>query len=106
MSDMGARMTAYHHQPETTFRGWADVWLNPDFRSWNIEEYLPAIDCPILLIQGEDDEYGTTEQLDAIEEGTAGPAQRLVVPGARHSPHISHPDPVVAATTSFVAELG
>lgn len=105
-SDLGERMAAYHEDPVATFRGWADVWLSPAFRSWNIEEYLPAVDAPMLLVQGTDDEYGTTAQLDAIEEQASGPVSRLLVDGAHHAPHLSHRDPVLDAVTRFIADVG
>ncbi len=101
-SELAERMAKYHMEPEATFYGWADIWLSPEFRDWNIEEALPAIDCPILLIQGEADEYGTTAQLDAIEEKVSGPIERVLVEGADHSPHLSHPEIVAAAVAEFV----
>ena len=104
-SDMAARMARYHEDPAATFLGWADVWLSPGFRDWNIEAYLPAIAAPILLIQGDQDEYGTSRQLETIEAATAGPVERLMVHGAGHSPHLSHPDAVGAATANFIAGL-
>ncbi len=105
-SDMQAKMSRHHVHPEATFRGWADIWLDPAFGSWSIEKYLPAIRCPILLIQGGDDEYGTTKQLDAIETAVSTPVQRLMVMGAQHSPHLSHPKLVMAASARFIAGLG
>lgn len=104
-SSLPARMAKYHVDAEATFRGWADAWLHPDFRSWNIEAYLPGIRCPVLLVQGDQDEYGTLRQLDAIEEGAAGPVQRVIVPGARHSPHLSHGDLVTPASVGFIERL-
>jgi pimeloyl-ACP methyl ester carboxylesterase len=105
-SDLAERMAGYHEDPAATFRGWADVWLSRSFRSWNIEEYLPAIDAPILLIQGSEDEYGTMRQLDAIAAGVAGSVDRLMVDEARHSPHLSHPEPVLAAVERFIDDAG
>ena len=58
------------------FEGWNDIWLDPAFRAWNIEDCLPRIDCPTLVIQGADDEYGTTAQLDAIAAQIAGRSRR------------------------------
>lgn len=104
-SDLAARMAGYHQDPAATFHGWADVWLSRGFRSWNMEEYLPAVGCPILLIQGDDDEFGTIKQLDAIAAASTGAVQRQLVAGAHHSPHLSHPDVVVAATSRFIADL-
>jgi pimeloyl-ACP methyl ester carboxylesterase len=103
-SDMAERMARYHVEPEATFYGWADVWLTDEFRSWNIEEYLPGIACPVLLVQGTEDEYGTEAQLQAVEGAVRGPVRRLLVEGAGHSPHLSHPDLVVPAVAEFIAE--
>ena len=105
-SELPEKMAKYHVDPEATFRGWADVWLSPGFLAWNIEEYLPGVDCPVLLVQGTDDAYGTIAQLDAIEGEVSGSVERLMVAGAKHSPHLSHPDPVIAGSARFVAGLG
>jgi pimeloyl-ACP methyl ester carboxylesterase len=104
-TDLGKRLGRYHDDPDATFWGWNDIWLAPAFRSWNIEEYLPGISCPALLIQGEDDEYGTLAQLDAIERQVAGPTERLVLPACGHSPHRDRPDETVEAISRFVARL-
>jgi pimeloyl-ACP methyl ester carboxylesterase len=101
-SELAEKMAKYHTEPETTFKGWADIWLSPEFRDWNIEDHLPGIKCPTLLIQGDADEYGTTSQLDAIEEKVNAPIERLLVEGADHSPHLSHPEIVAAAVADFV----
>jgi pimeloyl-ACP methyl ester carboxylesterase len=96
-----------HHGPnvDVAFWGWNRVWLDPAFRDWNIEEYLPAVRVPALLIQGEDDEYGTLRQLDAIEAGCRGPVERLVLPQCGHSPHRDQPDRTLAAMAAFVREI-
>jgi pimeloyl-ACP methyl ester carboxylesterase len=96
-----------HHgsNVDCAFRGWNDVWLDPAFRSWNIEEYLPTIQVPVLLIQGENDEYGTLRQVEAIETGTSGPVQSLVLPNCGHSPHRQQPELTLQSMTSFIREL-
>ncbi len=81
------------------------MWLSPDFAAWNIEDRLPAIECPVLLIQGADDQFGSLAQLDAIERGVGGPCRRLVVPGVGHSPHLEAPDTTLAAVVEFLTEL-
>jgi pimeloyl-ACP methyl ester carboxylesterase len=98
------RMARHHRDPEVTFSGWCDVWLDAEFRSWNLESFLPHIDVPVLLIQGADDEYGTLAQIDAIERGVRGPVERLVLSGG-HSPHLEHPDVVPAAIARFIGSL-
>jgi pimeloyl-ACP methyl ester carboxylesterase len=96
-----ARMARHHDDPVVTFRGWADVWLDPDFRRWNLEPLLPSITAPTLLIQGRDDEYGTLAQIDAVAAGVSAPATKLVVSGG-HTPHLEQPDAVLRAIVEFV----
>jgi len=104
-SDLPAKMSRHHRDPRATFHGWADVWLSKEFRDWNIEEYLTGVSCPTLLIQGDDDEYGTSAQLDAIDVGLGAPAGRVIVPGAGHSPHLSHSELVTGAVVDFIGGL-
>ncbi len=78
------------------------MWLSPAFGSWDLRPSLGAVACPVLAIQAADDPYGTAAQLDAIAAGVAGPCERLVVPGRTHSPHLDHPEVVVAAVARFL----
>ena len=96
------RMRRYHRDPSATFRGWNDVWLSDEFRSWNIEDRLAGITAPVLAIQGADDQYGTLSQLDAIEAGVSGEFERLVLEGVGHAPHVEARPAVVSAITGFV----
>lgn len=104
-TDLPAKMAKYHTDPEGTFFGWADVWLTSDFRSWNIEQYLSGVTSPTLVVQGDQDEYGTMRQLDALDVGLRAPARRLIVDGAGHSPHLSHPELVTGTVVDFILEL-
>ena len=99
------RLGRYHADADSAFRGWSDIWLSPAFRDWNIEAILPGIDCPLLLIQGRDDEYGTLAQLDAIEHQVRGPVQRVVLPDCGHSPHRDQPQATLAAIAGFVSAV-
>ena len=103
-TDMAARMARYHADPQATFRGWNDVWLSPAFRDWNIEDRLPGVDAPVLLVQGEADQYGTFAQLDAIERGVRGEVVQRRVPGAGHSPHLDARGEVVDAIATFIRD--
>ena len=80
-------------------------WI-PPFATGASREYLPRIECPVLVIQGEGDEYGTLAQIDAIEAGCGGPVRRLVLPACGHSPHREQPDVVLAAMAEFVRGVG
>lgn len=104
-TDLKDKLARYHDDPERTFRGWNDIWLHPDFRAWNIEEYLPGVSVPVLAIQGRDDEYGTMAQIDAIEAGVAGPFERLELDDCKHSPHRDRRDAVLTATARFLDSL-
>jgi pimeloyl-ACP methyl ester carboxylesterase len=103
-TDLPQRLGKYHRNARKTFHLWADAWLDPEFRQWNIEEYLPRIKCPLLAIQGEADEYGTLAQLDAIKAQAGGPCELLKLPGCGHSPHKDQPERVLQAVVKFVLE--
>ena len=106
-TDLAQRLGRYHDDPQATFRGWNDIWLHPDFRDWNIEDCLAAIRCPVLLIQGEDDQYGTVAQVEAIARQVSGPVEILMLPDCAHSPHQSiQKDATVAAIAGFVSSVG
>lgn len=96
-----------HHgaNVEVAFWGWNRAWLDPGFRDWNLEEYLPGVRVPVLVIQGDRDEYGTLKQLDAIEAGCAGPVQRLVLSDCGHSPHRDQPAATLSAMLDFARRL-
>jgi pimeloyl-ACP methyl ester carboxylesterase len=98
------RMARHHRDPDQAFNGWCDVWLDPEFRDWNLEPLLPKIHAPAILIQGRDDEYGTLAQIDAIQRGLSGPTEKFIVSGG-HSPHLEHPDEVPDAIASFIETL-
>ena len=105
--DLRARLSRYHgDRVEHAFHGWHDAWLQPGFRQWSITEFLPNISVPVLLIQGDRDEYGTAAQLDAIEHGVSGPVTRQWIMGCGHAPHRERPDEALAAIASFLAGIG
>ena len=98
-------LARYHDDAEGAFRGWHEAWLSPGFRAWNIEEYLHGIRCPLLAIQGVDDEYATLAQIDAIESQVSGPFERLDIAECRHTPWRDQPERVAEAITRFVSGL-
>ena len=104
-TDLRDRLARYHGDVDSAFRGWNDIWLAAAFRDWNIEPYLPTIGCPLLLIQGRDDEYGTLAQLDAIERHVAGRVERVELAACGHSPQRDQPDSTLAAIERFVASV-
>jgi pimeloyl-ACP methyl ester carboxylesterase len=86
-TNLKQKLARYHDDPDSAFWGWNNIWLHPDFRAWNIEEYLPRISCPLLAIQGKDDEYGTMEQIERIAD-KAPRVELLKLPDCGHSPYI------------------
>jgi pimeloyl-ACP methyl ester carboxylesterase len=105
-SDLPERLGRYHDDARSTFMAWNDIWLHPDFRRWNIEEYLPGVQCPVLLIQGEGDQYGTAAQVEAIARQVSGRVKTVMLPDCAHSPHQSpQKDATIAAIAGFVADL-
>lgn len=104
-TDLPRRLAKYHgDNTEGAFWGWNRVWLDPEFRAWNIEEYLGSIHVPTLVIQGEDDEYGTMRQVEAITRQIAGPVETRILPGCGHTPHRDQAERVLAEMVRFVAE--
>jgi pimeloyl-ACP methyl ester carboxylesterase len=104
-TDLEARLARYHDDPVSTFRGWNDIWLHPDFLRWNIEEYLPGIHCPVLLIQCEDDPYGTLSQIDAIARQVSGPVESCILPEGAHSPHLRQKEKTISAVVRFIGRI-
>jgi pimeloyl-ACP methyl ester carboxylesterase len=96
------RMARHHDDVDAAFRGWCDVWLDPAFRDWSLEPDAERVTCPVLLIQGVDDPYGTFEQLDRIEARVRGPVTRLELPGG-HSPHLEAAEEALAAIRDWLA---
>jgi pimeloyl-ACP methyl ester carboxylesterase len=103
--ELRSRLARYHRDPDAAFFGWNDVWLHPEFPAWDLRGLLPGIRCPVLLIQGLRDQYGTLAQLDAIEQAVAGGAGMVtrVELDCRHSPPTELPDETVAAIAAFLA---
>lgn len=104
-TDLAQRLGRYHRDPRKSFYLWADVWLDPEFPGWNIEEYLPGVDCPLLVIQGYDDQYGTMAQLDAIARQVRGPCELVKLEGCGHSPFRDQPTASQEAIVRFVDGL-
>jgi len=101
------RRLARYHQEQTTrvFAEWRDCWLSPAFRDWNIEAGLPKIRCPLLAIQGEDDEYATMRQIEVIGERVAD-TTLLKLAACGHSPQRDQEAAVLAAISEFIGRVG
>lgn len=95
------RMARHHRDVDRTFFGWNDIWLDGSFGDWNIEEYLPSIAAPVIMVQGRNDEYGTMLQLDAIERGLSARADRIELDRCGHSPQRDRPAAVESVIAAF-----
>jgi benzoate-CoA ligase len=103
-TDLRSRLARHHADVDKTFRGWNDIWLHEDFRSWNIEECLADVRCPTLAIQGAEDEYGTFEQIDRIA-ARAADVGICKLSDCRHSPHRDQAEAVIGAAVHFIRQL-
>ncbi len=104
-SDLKARLARYHAHVDDAFLGWADTWLLPEFLTWSIEDLLPRVSVPTLVIQGRDDEYGTLTQLDRIQATVRGPTSRLVLDHCGHAPWREQEAAVLDSIVSFAARI-
>lgn len=109
-TDIRDKLARYHGaKTEAVYRAWHDTWLRPEFALFDMTDRLPAIACPALIIQGEDDQYGSPAQVTdivaGITAGGRGAARSWFLPGCGHVPHLERKDEVVAATAAFLAEV-
>jgi pimeloyl-ACP methyl ester carboxylesterase len=103
-TDLPARLGKYHRDSRKTFHGWADVWLDGNFERWDIrDDFLPNLACPVLGIQGYDDEYGTMAQLDEIARRVQGPCELVKLRNCGHAPFRDQPETVLERIVAFTA---
>lgn len=104
-TDLRDRLARFHGlNTDSMVRRWTDAWLSPEFRDWNIEEYLPGIEVPTLVVQGRDDEYGTERQVMAIAAGVRGPCDTLLLASCGHAPQRDRRVVFESAVDAFVRE--
>ena len=104
-TDLRARLEKYHgSNTDVLFRAWADTWTRSDFRQWNIEHFLPHITCPVLVIQGTKDEFGSMAQVNSIINKVSGTVQKVLIPAAGHTPH-KEPQQTLDTASDFIIGL-
>ncbi|MDI3469195.1 MAG: benzoate degradation ring-cleavage hydrolase [Pseudolabrys sp.] len=101
-TDLRAKLARWHKDPDNAFHGWNGAWLDPDFRKWDITEELGYIRVPILIVQGEDDQYGTVKQIEVAERDCYCPVEVALLPGAKHSPQREAPELTLETISGFV----
>ncbi|MDP1791427.1 MAG: alpha/beta hydrolase [Methylibium sp.] len=100
-TDLPTKLGRYHDDVDSAFWGWNRIWLHPSFRPWNIEAEIEEVRCPLLAVQGLDDEYGTLEQIRGIARRVPQ-TQLLELPDCGHSPHRDQPEAVIAAASALL----
>ncbi|MBV7394034.1 alpha/beta fold hydrolase [Mameliella sediminis] len=104
-TDLRQKMARYHRDPDNTFRGWNDAWLDPGFKAWNVADVIDYLRIPTLAVQGREDQYGTLAQIEEVESRSYAPVDLLILDECRHSPHLDQPEQVVAGIAAFCATL-
>ena len=105
-TDLKQKLARWHNDPDNAFHGWNGAWLDPDFRQWDITGELAYIRVPMLIVQGEDDQYGTVKQIEAAERECYCPVEVALLEGAKHSPQREAPEATRAAIADFIANVG
>jgi pimeloyl-ACP methyl ester carboxylesterase len=100
--DLRGRLARHHAHVDVAFHGWSGAWLDPRFRDWNIMEYVPRIDVPMLLLQGTNDAYGSAEQVYAAASAATAPTETVLLDGVGHAPHLESAAATLEAVTRFV----
>ncbi len=101
-----SKLEKYHGtNTDEMFNAWAQTWTADFFRNWNIEKFLPLVTCPTLVIQGEQDEFGTTKQVSGIANGISGKAETFLVPNAKHTPHKETGQVVIEKCADFIKAI-
>ena len=104
--DLASRLARYHADVDHAFWGWNDIWLSPPFAHWNIESYLPSVSAPALVVQGFDDPYGSSAQVDAIVGASGAAVQTCLLHHCGHSPHLEQADDTTEVVLSWLSQLG
>jgi len=104
-TDLRVKLARWHKDPDNAFRGWNDAWLDPRFRDWDISEYLAYIRVPVLILQGENDQYGTLRQIEIAQDECYCPVDVTILPGAGHAPHREAPEATLAAVVDFATAV-
>ena len=100
-----SKLERWHRDVDNAFYGWSDAWLDPEFRKWDISEYLAYIRVPVAILQGADDQYGTLRQIEIAQEECYCPVDVTIIPGAGHQPHREAPAATLAAISEFATRI-
>jgi pimeloyl-ACP methyl ester carboxylesterase len=104
-TELRARLSRWHADVDATVHGWSDVWLKGDFRKWDLTEFLAYIRVPVLIVQGEDDQYGTVRQIEIAQQECYCPVEFALLPGAKHVPQREAPEATLKVVKEFVERV-
>ena len=105
-TDLKQKLMRYHaSKTDAVFYAWANTWLHPNFRSWNIEALLPQINCPALIIQGETDEFASLKQVDGILKGIPSDTRKEILKHTGHTPHKENEEETLRLSVDFIKML-
>jgi pimeloyl-ACP methyl ester carboxylesterase len=104
-TELRDKLARWHGDVDNAFFGWADAWLDPDFRRWDISEYLAYIRVPVAILQGEADQYGTIRQIEIAQEECYCPVDVTMIPRAGHSPHRQVSELTLATISEFASRI-
>lgn len=105
-TNLPAKLEKYHgNKTDQMFWAWAKTWNTPEFKDWDIQHFLPSIQCPTLVIQGSDDEYGSLKQVTLTQKGIGCHCETLIIPGVRHTPHKENVEVTLKSSTEFISKI-
>jgi len=105
-TNLQERLQKYHgDKVDTIVKAWTEIWLSDQFKTWNIEPLLKNIACPLLFVQGENDEYGSLDQVDKTVTQVSGNSEKFIIPNVGHTPHKETPEIVLNKATEFVNSI-
>ncbi len=99
------KLKHWHADVDSAFRSWNEPWLDPAFRTWDITEVLGYIRVPILVVQGENDQYGTIKQVEVVAQECTCPVETALLPGVRHVPYREAPELTLNIVAGFLNRL-
>jgi pimeloyl-ACP methyl ester carboxylesterase len=103
--NLRAKLARLHADPDNAFHNWCGPWLDPEFRNWDLTDALAHIRVPMLIVQGENDQYGTARQIEVAQEECYCPVEVVLLPNTRHAPYREAPEPTLRTIADFANRL-
>jgi pimeloyl-ACP methyl ester carboxylesterase len=98
------RLKKWHGEKAAwVLNAWTQIWLSPEFASWTIRDDLPRITCPVLILHGDRDEYGSDAFPAAIAAGAGGDSELHLLPACGHVPHREQEEHILALIGRFLS---